>query len=244
MITLLGWIWWLICPVRKRLAIENYRSAFPDRPSGELRRCVGEMIWGYIELAMGKRAEVRGAEQAANGGLCLAGHGGAWDLALISAAHHIPITIFVKTPSNPLVAWWIRRTREAAGLELLPPHSSALAAYRALKRGRLVVFVQDQRHNQGIPVPFFGRPAWTSCGFAVLAARTGAPVFGAWQSRDEKDGTHSMQIEPLLLESRSPDHIQDITAATQQFYEHKIRMRPHSWLWLHDRWRSLKEENE
>ena len=148
MITIIGWIWWLICPVRKRVAIENYQLAFPDRPIGELRQCVGEMVWGYIELALGKRAVVHGSEQVTTGGLCLAGHGGAWDLALISAAHRIPITIFVKTPTNPLVAWWIRRVREESGLELLPPHSSAIAAYRALKRGRLVVFVQDQRHNQ------------------------------------------------------------------------------------------------
>ena len=53
-----------------------------------------EMVWGYIELAMGRRAVVHGAEQIQNGGICLAGHGGAWDLGLISAAEKIPTTIF------------------------------------------------------------------------------------------------------------------------------------------------------
>ena len=244
MIGLIGWIWWLCVPIRKQMAIDNYRYAFPDRPLGDLRRCVGEMVWGYVELAFGKRAQIHGGEQITHGGLCLAGHGGAWDLALISAAQHIPITIFVKTPANPLVAWWIRRMRERAGLELLPPHASALAAYRALKRGRLVVFVQDQRHNQGIPVPFFERQAWTSRGFSVLAARTNVPIFGAWQSRDEKTGVHTMHIETLSIDPRSPDHISDITRQTQQFYESKIRERPHSWLWLHDRWRSLDSNHE
>ena len=244
MTTLIGWIWWLLCPVRKRVAIDNYRAAFPDRPPGELRRSVGEMVWGYIELAAGRRAQVHGAEQAKQGGLCLAGHGGAWDLALISAAQHIPITIFVKTPTNPLVAWWIRLMRERVGIELLAPNASAMAAYRALKRGRLVVFVQDQRHNQGVPVDFFGRPAWTSRGFGVLAARTDAPVFGAWQWRDEETGLHHIQIEPLSLEHRHPDQANLITIETQTFYENKIRTRPYSWLWLHDRWRSLEGIHE
>ena len=239
MIAFIGWVWWLICPIRKRIAIDNYRRAFPDHTIGDLRRCVGEMVWGYIELARGKRAEIHGHEQITHGGLCLAGHGGAWDLALISAAQHIPITIFVKTPANPLIAWWIRRLRERSGLELLAPTASAVAAYRALKRGRLVVFVQDQRHNQGIPVQFFGRPAWTSRGFAVLAARTDVPIFGAWQWRDQHTGIQKMHIETLTLDQRNPEHIPEITLQTQQFYERKIRKRPHSWLWLHDRWRSL-----
>jgi len=244
MITLIGWLWWTIIPIRKRVAIDNYRSAFPERDSGDLRQCVGEMVWGYVELAFGRRAVVHGAEQAAQGGLCLAGHGGAWDLGLVSAALQIPTTIFVKTPANPLVAWWIRRVREKSGIELLAPNASAVAAYRALKRGRLVVFVQDQRHNQGIPVSFFGRPAWTSRGFGVLAARTDVPVFGAWQWRDESTGAHHIQLEPLSLENRHPDAAHLITRETQQFYERKIRERPHSWLWLHDRWRSLKETHE
>jgi KDO2-lipid IV(A) lauroyltransferase len=237
MIWFLGWMWWLVIPIRKGLAIDNYHAAFPDRPPSDLRRSVGEIAWGYVELAMGRRATVHGAQHVTQGGLCLAGHGGAWDLALISVAHHIPVTIFVKTPANPLAAWWIRRMRERAGLELLSPAHSAVAAYRALKRGRLVVFVQDQRHNSGIPVPFFGRPAWTSRGFGVLTARTQAPVFGAWQHRDAITGEHHLHIEPLVLEDRTDDAI---TAASQQFYERKIKERPHSWLWLHDRWRSLE----
>ena len=239
MITVLGWIWWLVLPIRKRLAIDNYQRAFPDRPLGDLRRCVGEMVWGYVELAMGRRATVHGAELVTEGGLCLAGHGGAWDLALISVANQIPVTIFVKTPANPLAAWWIQRMRERAGLELLSPTHSAVAAYRALKRGRLVVFVQDQRHNSGIPVPFFGRPAWTSRGFGVLAARTHVPIFGAWQWRDQQNGEHHLRIERLELEKPTEEADRQLTIASQQFYERKIKERPYSWLWLHDRWRPL-----
>ncbi len=244
MISLFGWIWWLLFPVRKKMAIRNYRRAFPDRSPSELRRTVGEMVWGYIELAMGRRAVVHGAEQIQNGGICLAGHGGAWDLGLISAAEKIPTTIFVKTPTNPVLAWWIKRLRERANIELLPPSNSALSAFRALKRGRLIVFVQDQRHNAGIPVPFFGQPAWTSRGFAVMATRTQAPTFCAWQWRDPEQGIHHIQIESLAIKDRSPDAEEQITQQTQQFYEEKIRTRPHSWLWLHNRWRPLKEQHE
>ena len=244
MITLIGWLWWWIIPIRKRIAIDNFRAAFPDRDPSELRRTVGEMVWGYVELAMGRRAVVHGAELLQDGGICLAGHGGAWDLALISAGRHIPASIFVKTPANPLIARWITMMRRRSGLELLAPTGSALTAYRALKRGRVVVFVQDQRQNDGVLVDFFGRPALTSRGFGVLAARSGAPLFGTWQWRDEA-GQHHIKIERLSVQvpSSTDEAVLALTQASQRFYEDKIRQRPHSWLWLHNRWRQLDSQH-
>jgi KDO2-lipid IV(A) lauroyltransferase len=242
MISLFGWLWWWVIPVRKTLAIENFRAAFPDEPVSSLRRSIGEIAWGYCELFMGRRAVVHGAELVQGGGICLAGHFGAWDLALISAGEKVPATIFVRTPENGLVAWWITRERERAGLELLPPSGSALSAYRALRAGRLVVFVQDQRHNQGVSVPFFGRPAWTSRGFGVLGVHSQAPLFGAWQWRDSS-GKHHIEIERLRVDlPDDPAEAENaLTLASQQYYERKIQERPHSWLWLHDRWRPLKQ---
>jgi KDO2-lipid IV(A) lauroyltransferase len=241
MIRLLGWIWWWILPIRKNMAVANFSAAFPKRNPKELQRTVGEIVWGYVELALGHRAVVHGADLVQNGGICLAGHGGAWDLALISAGEKVPAAIFVKPPANPIAARWITWVRRRAGLELLAPNQSALQAYRALKAGRLLVFVQDQRHNSGVPTLFFGRPALTSRGFGVLATRTKAPLFGTWQWRDET-GQHHVQIEriDLGLTDRDDATVEDFTRASQQFYENKIRQRPHSWLWLHNRWRQFK----
>lgn len=242
MISLLGWLWWWVLPVRKRVAIANFQAAFPDRDPAELRRTVGEMVWSYVELALGKRATVHGAELASEGGLCLAGHLGAWDLCLISAAAEVPISVFVRPPTNPLIAWWIGRARTRAGLELLSPRGSAISALRALRQGRVVVFIQDQRHNQGTPVPFFGRPALTSRGFGMLATKTGAPLLGATQWRDAS-GAHHIKVE-RLSPTRPEDPVEAVealTAFSQAFYEERIRENPYSWLWLHDRWRSFKD---
>jgi len=238
MIRLIGWLWWWVIPIRKRLAIANYTAAFPDRDPRDLQRTVGELVTGYIDLLLGRPVTLHGMDQVQQGGICLAGHGGAWDLGLCAAARHVSATIFVRTPSNGLAAWWITRVRKQSGLELLPPRHSALKALRALKRGRLLVFVQDQRENNGIRVPFFGRPARTSRGLATLLYHTRAPVFGAWQWRDAS-GHHHLAVESIDISF--PDDPEEATAvitqATQAWYEEKIRTAPHSWLWLHDRWR-------
>ncbi|MAY80429.1 MAG: hypothetical protein CL930_06540 [Deltaproteobacteria bacterium] len=241
---LLGWVWWTILPIRKAMAIRNYRFAFPKHSPTELRHTVGDMVWSYVELAMGRRATLEGLELMRGGGICLAGHGGAWDLALISAAAHLPITIFVKPPSNRLAAWFITRARTRAGIELLPPSGSSQAAYDALRQGRVLVFVQDQRHNRGIPVDFFGKPAWTSRGFGRIANRTGARLFGAWQWRDDQG--HHLRFETLnpTPPTDTDEAIDYLTEYSQHFYEEKIRQHPHSWLWLHNRWRSLRGKHE
>ncbi|MEC7948891.1 MAG: lysophospholipid acyltransferase family protein [Myxococcota bacterium] len=235
---LLGWIWWLVLPVRRKLAVQNHQAAFPERHAGELRRTVGELAWSYVELAAGRRARVEGLEGRSSGALVLAGHFSGWDLALLSLADHTPVTIFVRQPSDQLARAVVARLRTHPDLELLPPRGAMERAYAALAEGRLVLFVQDQRHEPGIAVPFLGRSAWTSAGFAVAAWRTRAPVFGMVQYRDE-DGQHVVHLRPLELDV--PDDrgaaVGMLTAASQQFYEAVIRARPWTWWWLHDRWR-------
>ncbi|MFT5679368.1 MAG: KDO2-lipid IV(A) lauroyltransferase [Myxococcota bacterium] len=234
----LGWIWWTVLPIRKRLAVASYRRCFPERSPGELRRSVGELAVQYLELALGRRAVVVNPELAEGGGLCLAGHFGAWDIMLVSLALKVPVTAFIKVPSSRLAAWVLARLRaQATDLELLTASDSPRRAYDALKAGRLVLLVQDQRLNSGRAVPFFGHPAKTSPGFGAMAWQTGAPLLGVYQWRE--GGQHYVKLERLVAEipEKRGEAIAALTAESQRFYEEKIRLRPWSWLWLHDRWR-------
>ena len=158
MIGLFGWIWWTILPVRKQLAVRNFKSSFPEEDERTLRTTVGVVAWGYLELLFGGDAHVEGVEQVQPGSICLGGHAGSWDLILVAVAKRIPTTIFVKTPLHPLAAWAICHMRSRADLELLPPQESMKAAYAALESGRMVMFVQDQRHNRGIVSDFWVDP--------------------------------------------------------------------------------------
>ncbi len=235
---LLGWLWWLVLPVRKRLAVDNFRRAFPEHAPGELRRTVGEIVMAYVHLLLGRRAEVEGAELLVGGGIIVAGHGMNWDIAMVTVGERAPLTIFVKPPSNRFAAWAIERWRRAAGVELLPPHGSMAAAYDALDRGRFVVFVQDQRHNKGIAVPFFGRPALTSPAMAAMAWRSRRPIFGVWQRCDRGRYTVSVERLPWPVPDDREQAIIELTARTQRFYEDRIRTAPYGWLWLHKRWKN------
>ena len=239
MIGLLGWIWWLILPVRKRMARENLLAAFPEADARQLRRTVGGVAWGYFELIFGRGARVEGTEQIPSGCICIGGHSGSWDLVLPAIARVVPTTIFVKTPSNPVAAWLIDRLRAGVDLDLLPPNDSMKAAYAALEAGRLVIFVQDQRHNRGIEVPFLGRPARTSAAFASMLHRTRAPVVGLWQARDAQGHRAWFERIELDIPEDRDEAIESLTRQSQDFYGARIAEDPLNWWWLHNRWKPV-----
>jgi len=229
----LAWLWWTLLPLRKREAIDNLRHALPELvPGTVLRRMMHDLVLGYVELFQFERLriDVTGAE-GVRGAIVVGGHGGAWDVALLAWADAFPLAIFLRTPRDPFVAKLLAELRDAHGVVRMETGATMKDAYAQLESGRNVYFVQDQRHNKGPGLPFFGRPARTSLGAAVASLKTGRPVYGAWQWR-VGTGHHRLHIAPLPVEGTAEER----TVEMNRFYEEQIRARPHGWLWLHRRW--------
>ncbi len=234
---LVAWAWWWGAPIRKRVAVHNLARSLPEAPPRRvLPRMMHDLVLGYVELVQFDRVavEVTGTEGVA-GAIVLAGHGGAWDLALLAWSRTFPVSIFLRTPKSRWVQAWLARHRDAHGVHRLETGAGMSAAYAALAAGRNVFFVQDQRHNRGPGVPFFGCEARTSLGAAVAHRKTGAPIYGAWQWR-EGTGRHRLHLERLDVAGAEGDDLA-VTAAINQFYARQIAARPHGWLWLHERWK-------
>ena len=238
--TVLGWIWWYAVPIRKALAVRNYQNCFPERPVTELQTSVGDSAVQYLYLAFGWRASVHLPDGIAKGGVALAGHGSAWDIALLSLAEHLPVTIFLRRPTNWLAAMFIGHHRNRVNIEELFGRDCMAKAYKALDAGRLVIFVQDQRHNDGISTSFLGRQCRTSAAFASMVHRRKCPVFGIWQRN--QGSQVEVDVRPLrwkIPKDRS-QAIKELTQLSQDFYAERIAEQPHSWLWLHDRWKVVQ----
>jgi len=248
---MLAWLWWLVYPHRKVLAVANFSLAFPEiKPGPALREGLASLVLSIAEVQRETRKpqlnlEFSGFEalcqraQDGQGSLVVTGHGGAWELLGLAASRDLklPITVIVRHIASPSLRRVIEGLRDTAGLELLPPENSFFLASKALSKGRVVVFLIDQRHNNGLKVPFFGRDALTSKALALLAKRSGAPVFGGWATRLGR-GHHRFQLWGPL--ETTGDLLQD-TAEYTAFIEERIRERPAHWLWLHDRWRDSGE---
>jgi len=117
-----------------------------------------------------------------------------WEIGMLAAVQYgISVAQIYRAANNPLVDRMITRFRSDAG-ELIP--KGAVAARRAiatLQRGAHLTMLADQKMNDGIPVPFFGRPAVTAPALAALALRfdcdvlpahvSGSPSSRRWRCR-------------------------------------------------------------
>ena len=229
-----AWFWWYILPIRRRTAVENLRLALPGvavRPT--LLRMMHDLVLGYLELLQWRRVtvEIEGSEHL-SGSIVVGGHGGAWDLALLACARAAPVSIFLRTPKSRWVQAWLARLRDENGVHRLETGATMRDGYAALAAGRAVFFIQDQRHNQGPRLDFFGRSAHTSLGAAVASLKTGARVVGAWPSRAGV-GRHRVRCEPIELVGSEMERTVQLNA----WYAARIAEHPHGWLWLHNRWR-------
>ena len=114
----------------------------------------------------------------------------------------------------------------------------ARGAIAHLRAGGSLGFLVDQKMNDGIEVPFFGRNAMTAPALAQLALRFGLPIVPIRVVRLGA-GRFRMVCEAPLAITRTGDRTADtyaISLAVNATLERWIRERPEAWLWLHRRW--------
>jgi KDO2-lipid IV(A) lauroyltransferase len=170
----------------------------------------------------------------------ISGHIANWEVMRIALAQRrLAMTAAYRRGNNPWVDRLIFQGRDDEFTRLVPKGASgARAMLAAAKAGRHLVVLIDQKMNDGLAVPFFGRPAMTAPAPVDIARRFGCPLVPV---RIERLGGFRFRItvfEPVDL-PQSEDRHADLRAGTErinQLLEAWIRERPEQWLWVHRRW--------
>jgi Kdo2-lipid IVA lauroyltransferase/acyltransferase len=183
---------------------------------------------------------VRRASQPA---IFFSGHFGNWEMILpIAAELGLTVSGIYRAASNVHVDVIIQSLRERAlgpGVSMFPKGSEGgRAALRHLQRGGSLGLLVDQKLNDGIAVPFFGRKAMTAPAVAQFALRFGLPIIPL---RIVRVGPAQVRMicEPPLAVAPSGERNADIYAillAVNQALERWIRADPALWFWVHRRW--------
>ena len=180
-------------------APRNIRCAFPGSSESEIAGItrgmwdnLGRVTAEYPHLRKirvfepGGRVETLGFEyidQAVAAGrrmIIFSGHLANWEIGMLAAVQYgISVSQIYRAANNPLVDRMITRFRGDAG-ELIPKGAGgARGAIATLRRGAHLTMLADQKMNDGIPVPLFGRPAMTAPALAALALRFDCDVLPA-----------------------------------------------------------------
>lgn len=250
--------------IRAAVVEDQLRRAFPERDAAWVRRTasasyahLGREAMSMLRLsrltADDVRAvtqldegfeELRAAVEAGAGAIMVTGHFGNWEIGGAAlAARGIPLDVVARRQANPLTDRLINAARERLGMRVIATGDATRGSLRSLRAGRVLALVADQDARQaGIFIPFLGRPASTFRGPALLALRSGAPVFIGTAVRTP-DGTYRVRIRRIEWpEADDPEsRLRALTAAHVAALEAAVRERPDQYLWHHRRWKTRPE---
>lgn len=180
--------------------------------------------------------------RARNGRLvAFSGHVGNWELAgAYLASRGIPLDGVARHMANPLVDGYLLRTRSRTGMRILYDTDSVRQLTRGIKEGRVAGLIADQGvlGSASTYVPFFGRPAKTPRGPAVLAMRLDAPIVFVSAIR-QPSGKYRLCATEVPV-ANSGDRDADVEATVLNFtqaLEQLVRLYPDQYFWQHRRWK-------
>jgi Kdo2-lipid IVA lauroyltransferase/acyltransferase len=135
--------------------------------------------------------------------------------------------------------------RNAHGAVAIERGKETLRLIKALKKGGSVAILIDQDTKvKSRFVDFFGMPAATPVGAAILAMKTGAAIVPTYIYLGTDNKQH-MHILPEIPVQVSGDEEADMLINTQRFtlfIEEQIRKYPEQWVWMHERWKTKEGE--
>lgn len=242
-----------------RRAVRNLSKAFPDKSDAEISAIVYGM-WdnlgrtaaeyphlgridiydpdGPVEVVGREHVDLLRDDEAP--GIFFSGHIANWEIISLGATQRgVPLDRIYRAPNNRLVEWLFQYGRSAVDGALVPKGSQgARLLLKSMRDGKHLGMLVDQKMNDGIPVPFFGRDAMTAPALGELAIRYRCPVVPARVERLGGARFRLTVLPPMELPD-SGDRRADVTALMAQVnsqIEAWIRETPEQWLWLHNRW--------
>jgi len=236
-----------------KTAIKNLADYLPEKTQAARRKILSGM-WDNLGRVAAElphlpgnklvnRVTLHGEENLPKLGeaaLFFSGHIGNWELLpSIPYRRGLGITIVYRHANNALVDKIIADLRASQSDDMIAKGPrGAFKLAKTLKRKKSICMLVDQKMNDGISVPFFGRAAMTAPAIAQLALHYDLPIIPARVVR-MKGANFEISVYPPLAYEKTGDADKDmltIMTAINTMLEGWIRERPEQWFWVHKRW--------
>jgi KDO2-lipid IV(A) lauroyltransferase len=259
-----GRIFYFLFFARRKIAVSNIQTAFPEKTKNEVRilarrsfENIGMTLFEFLRLKKitGKQLEriityddnkfVSKTYNQNKGTILLSGHIGNWELlaARIGVSLFHPLKVIIKTQHNEKVNREINRIRTKFGNEVIPMEQAIKVAMSTLKEQKFLALLSDQSApKESVYVNFFGRNVATFKGPASFCLKTRAHLFMLFCIR-QKNRTYKVLCEEIMyddLQEYSEENVQILTQRHTATLENIIRQHPEQWLWMHRRWKNVQ----
>ncbi|SEO74742.1 KDO2-lipid IV(A) lauroyltransferase [Salinihabitans flavidus] len=239
-------------PARRRFSRE-VRRVFPDMPRAErmalcrgMGRNMGQTLFeiyhnAEFQIRQDKfhvsgpgLAALRQARTEGKGAIIVSGHFGQWEaVRAVLKAEGMETGAVYRPQTNRHYQRRLFAGIEAGGKPILATgRIGTKALVRHLRGGGFIAVLLDEKHPDGVPLPFLGRPALTSLSPAHLALKFGLPMVPAYGIRTGDGSEFSVEFEAPIAHTDSLS----MTQAFNDSLSARIRSHPDQWYWMLRRW--------
>ncbi len=173
-------------------------------------------------------------------GLLFSAHCGNWEVGTyIAQKRGLKTAQITRFLNNPLTRFLVNTIHERVARKVIPKGSEgAKEIMKELKLGHHVSMLADQKMNDGLAVPFFGREAMTAPAFARMALKFNCPILPFQVIRTNGVKCKIIYYPPLTIPKTGTDQEKALSILKQMnnHIEAWIREHPEQWFWIHRRW--------
>jgi KDO2-lipid IV(A) lauroyltransferase len=169
-------------------------------------------------------------------------------LPYLFAASGIRIVIPIGDAGNDYIQarWFPLHTERRVDGEIFVSKKNSLGLLKgALRQGRSVGMLPDQRTQRGVPARFFDIVAPTTPVPALLSVGYQRPIVVVACYRKGGSPSYELVLCEPLLPRPGQDKKAEVVRLTREMnlqMETLIRKRPEQYLWLHDRWKPYRSK--
>lgn len=173
-------------------------------------------------------------------GLLFSAHYGNWEVGTyIAQKRGLKTAQVTRFLNNPLTRFLVNTVHGRITRKVIPKGSlGAKEIMKELKRGHHVSMLADQKMNDGVAIPFFGRDAMTAPAFARMALKFDCPILPFQVIRMKGVKCKVIYYPPLTIPKMGTDQEKAVSILKQMndHIEAWIRDHPEQWFWVHRRW--------
>jgi Kdo2-lipid IVA lauroyltransferase/acyltransferase len=254
---------YFLVPIRKKVVLENLSKSFAgERSKKEIlkiaRMTYQQFAQTMVELIffpkltpkdisemvlMQNLPLLEAVSKLGKGAVFVGAHFGNWELMGAALAQRYPVSYVIGRQENTMVDDLLNSYRTEKGIKLIPLKMALRQVLKTLKKNEFVAILADQdAHEDGVFVDFFGRPASTPKGPALFALRSGCPLVTGHIFRE--NNRFRVIFDVVARPNPSGDEEKDIRDYTQSYVkilEGYCRRSPENWFWLHRRWKTKEK---
>ncbi|MFQ3307053.1 MAG: KDO2-lipid IV(A) lauroyltransferase [Candidatus Midichloriaceae bacterium] len=236
---------------RKKLMRKNIKLCLPNTTEGRVNDIIS-LTWYHFGSILGELPHWQGMKKSEffknieiinpenipqKKAILISGHIGNWELiSRIAQEFSINLSLVYRPSNNPYANKLINGIRESYGVNLIAKGKAGVKQIlNDIKEEKVVGMMVDQKYNEGIAIPFFGKKAMTTILPAKIALKHGIPIVMVRVIKVQHLKYKVEFMKPLDVDKN--DEKESVMLKVNNILERWIKETPEQWFWFHNRWK-------